>query len=156
MSLFKDVIADTFLSVNVSAVLLMSSQKRTFALTFGYGKALLNPAAWEEQFGLKAALNSIGSGRVRTIDRVRFDTAQHSRIQASKEASIGDFGLDVEQDLLRAVTGVPHDSALGTHVAGRDAFQATLKIALPEIPALLGRLLDEFQKEDYKTGLLLD
>lgn len=91
---------------SASAVLLTKSGKRTFVLTFGYGWMLLNPSCVDENFGLKVALNTIDASKIRSIDRITFDAiAQHSQIQASRESSIGDFGLDVDQDLLRAELG---------------------------------------------------
>ena len=88
--------------------------ERLFALTFGYGKSLLVPGSWDEDFGLKVTLKTVDSNRIRTVDRATLDAiGQHSRIQASREAKIGEFGLDLEQDFLRAVTGVPPDNTLG-------------------------------------------
>jgi uncharacterized protein (TIGR04141 family) len=63
---------------------------------------------------------------------------------------MSEFGLDVEQDLLRAVTGVPLDTTLGHKLTGRDALQVTRPVNLAEIPALLLRFLAEFSKDDFK------
>ena len=94
------------LSSSASAVLFVSTSDRLFALTFGYGRSLLSPGAWEEDFGLKVTLNSVDRTKIKTVDRMTLDAiGQHSRIQASRDASIGEFGLDLEQDFLMAVTG---------------------------------------------------
>ncbi len=76
---------------------------------------------------------------------------QHSQIQASREADINEFGLDLEQDLLRAVTGSPTDAALGKRLTGKDALQITATISLNQLPPLLDLLLVQWQKEDYKA-----
>lgn len=39
------------LSSSASAVLFVSTSNQLFALTFGYGRSLLTPGAWEEDFG---------------------------------------------------------------------------------------------------------
>jgi uncharacterized protein (TIGR04141 family) len=150
LSLFEGVINEPLLNASTAAVLITQAQQRTFALTFGYGRALLNPAAVQEHFGLKATLNSVGSDNIRTVDRLRLDSAQHSRTQASRSTSIGDFGLDIDQDLLRAVTGTPRDQSLGRQLTGRDALQTTVKLTLADIPGLLARLLTEYNKQDYQ------
>ena len=53
------------LSSSASAVLFVSTSNRLFALTFGYGRSLLTPGAWEEDFGLKVTLNSVNRTRSR-------------------------------------------------------------------------------------------
>ena len=51
---------------------------------------------------------------MKTIDTSTFDAlTTHSKIQTSKEASAQDFGIDIEQDLVRALTGTPKDETLG-------------------------------------------
>jgi uncharacterized protein (TIGR04141 family) len=82
-----------------------------------------------------------------TLDAI----SQQSRIQATRETNISEFGLDVEQDLLRAVTGAPSDPTLGIRLTGKDALQATVGNALNEIPQLLAKYLELYGKEDFKT-----
>jgi uncharacterized protein (TIGR04141 family) len=66
-----------------------------------------------------------------------FDTiSQQSQIQASREAPIADFGLDVEQDLLRAVTGKPKREQLGTTLTGKDALNTKVRVTLANLPGL--------------------
>jgi Family of unknown function (DUF6119) len=110
-------------------------------------------AVWllDEDFGLRVTLNSVDPNKIKAIDRMTLDSvAQQTRIQASQEATMSEFGLDVEQDLLRAVTGVPIDASLGQRFTGRDALQVVVPITLGQIPGLLSRFLEEFAKQDYK------
>jgi len=138
-------------SQSAAAVWLIRVQKRLFAITFGYGRALLVPGCSEEDFGLKVTLNCVDTERVRSVDRVKLDAiAQHSQIQASREASIGDFGLDVEQDLLRAVTGKPLKSQLGLRLTGKDSLHVHANVDLNEITDLLARYLAEYSKRTYR------
>ncbi len=93
------------LNANTAAVLLLRRQQKRFAIAFGFGRHLLEPGSWEEDFGLRTTLNSVNRKRIRSVDRMSLDAiGQHSQIQASREADISEFGLDLEQDLLRAVT----------------------------------------------------
>src|SRR5262249_48043820 len=120
--------------------------------TFGYGRNLLKPGTYEEDFGLRITLNAVDPNKIKAIDRMTLDAvAQQTRIQAIRDASMSEFGLDVEQDLLRAVTGVPVDPALGNRFTGRDALQVSVPIKLSDISDLLARLLSEFAKDDYKA-----
>jgi uncharacterized protein (TIGR04141 family) len=138
-------------SSNASAVLFLPREERLFALTFGYGKSLLIPGSWDEDFGLKVTLNTVDSNRIKTVDRATLDAiGQHSRIQASREAKIGEFGLDLEQDFLRAVTGVPVDETLGKQLTGKDALNVKLPITVEKLPALLDRYIAEAESIAYK------
>jgi uncharacterized protein (TIGR04141 family) len=139
------------LSSNASAVLFLPRKERLFALTFGYGKGLLIPGSWDEDFGLKVTLNAVDSNRIKTVDRATLDAiGQQSRIQASREAKIGEFGLDLEQDFLRAVTGVPRDETLGKQLTGKDALNVKLPITIEKLPALVDRYMAEAESKAYK------
>jgi uncharacterized protein (TIGR04141 family) len=153
VSLFADVVPNlpVLRSSNASAVLFMWRGDRLFALTFGYGRSLLIPGSWDEDFGLKVTLNAVDSKRIKTVDRATLDAiGQHSRIQASREAKIGEFGLDLEQDFLRAVTGVPMDATLGKQLTGKDALNVKLPITVQKLPGLLDRYMVESQSKAYK------
>lgn len=119
LSLFEGALGQVVNVHNASSAAIWTVQagEKAYALSFGYGKSLLRPGTWEEDFGLRVTLNAVDPSRIRSIDRVKFDAiSQHSQIQASREANIIEFGLDVEQDILRAVTGKPRDAALATQL----------------------------------------
>jgi uncharacterized protein (TIGR04141 family) len=138
-------------SSNASALLFLYRNDRLFALTFGYGRSLLTPGSWEEDFGLRATLNSVDVKKIRSVDRATLDSiGQHSRIQASREATIGEFGLDLEQDLLQAVTGIPTDVSLGKQLTGKDALNVKLPITLQKLPELLDRYSVQAESKAYK------
>jgi uncharacterized protein (TIGR04141 family) len=140
-------------SSNASAVFFVLRGERLFAVTFGYGRSLLVPGSWEEDFGLKVTLNSVDRTKIKTVDRMTLDAiGQHSRIQASRDASIGEFGLDLEQDFLRAVTGKPNDSTLGKLLTGKDALSVTLPIVAGDLPELLDRYLAQAESTAYKDA----
>ena len=78
-----------------SAVLLVQLESRFFAITFGQGRYLLQPNSWEEGFGLRVVLNSIGENNIKSIDKRTFDSiTKQSREQATREVGAQDFGLD--------------------------------------------------------------
>jgi uncharacterized protein (TIGR04141 family) len=152
-SLFDGFIEIENIGINttVGAVLLTESEGKKFAVTFGHGRYLIKPDSWIERFGLKVALNSIGTNKIRTIDKSTFDSiSRQSKEQASKETDARDFGLDIEQDLLRAVTGVPKSPALGKRIYGMDSLSVTTDIKIEQIDGLLKRIYAKYLDDSYK------
>ncbi len=139
------------LSKNASALWLIPIGGRLFACAFGYGRMLLDPAVSEEDFGLKVTLNCVDPTKVHSIDRTTLDTiSRHSQIQASHLAPIGEFGLDVEQDILQAVTGEPSDTSLGKKLSGKDALHASVVTDFRDLPTLFERYLALYQSDRYR------
>lgn len=155
--LFKGVIdpkAVGLRTASSAAVLLAELGKRILVLAFGHGRHLLQPGALEEHFGLHATLNAIDRERVRVIDRKRFDAlARQTREQASREVPIINFGLDMEQDLIRSLSGPPSDQSLGKRVSGRDSLAVSVPTTLPGLRSLLDKYLalglDDAYKESF-------
>src|SRR5712692_6409900 len=140
-------------SSSVSAVLIVRAADRLFALTFGTGRHLLSPGSFEEDFGLRVTLNSVSPDRVRTIDRMALDaTGRHSREQASRSIPIIEFGLDIDKDILRAVTGPPEDASLGSRLAGADALAVIVETRLEDLRSRLERYLVQFRKHTYRRS----
>ena len=139
-------------TASVSAVLFLEAGDRAFAITFGpSGRFLIDRAKTEERFGLLAVLNSIPENRLRSMDKTAFDAlATHSRVQTSREASAVEFGLDVERDLVRAVTGSPDEEELGHRLQGVDSLKATVRIELANLPDLLRNFLARYRSTNYK------
>lgn len=138
-------------SASSSAVLVLSVADHWFAVTFGHGRHLLAQGVWEPNFGLKVTLNSIDDSSIRSIDRRSFDPiGRHTKEQASRPGSIQQFGLHVEEDLLRAVVGRPEDEDLGRRLAGMDALYVTTSVLLEELPAALERYLHQWHQTAYR------
>jgi len=113
------------LTSNAKGVLLCSIElehgARIFAIVFGRGRYLLNEGVVEERFGLKVVLNTVRSNSLRSIDKTTLgSTPKQSREQVSREGSAASFGIDIEQDLVNAVTGASEDARLGKTISGRE------------------------------------
>jgi len=76
--------------------------------------------------------------------------AGHARQQASREVGTAEFGLDIERDLLWAVTGRPRDPTLGQQLTGRDALVISAHIDLNGLETFLPRLYPAFIDTRYK------
>lgn len=136
-----------------SAVLFARRKDRLFAITFGYGRHLLAPGSWEEQFGLRVTLNTVDPLRLRSLDRKTFDAiAAHSRTQTSQAAGVAAFGLKVEQDLMCAATGEPLEKGLGKRMTGMDSLTVAVPSRLTTIHSVLDQYLAKFSDTTYREA----
>lgn len=134
-----------------SAVMLVPAAGRLFAVTFGYGRGLLAPDICEDSFGLRVTLNAVPDDGLRTIGRKTLDAfAHHTHTQAISAGRLPQFGVDLEQDLLQAVTGTPGDTALGLRLVGKDSLGVLTKASPADLPALFGRYVREFTSTAYR------
>jgi uncharacterized protein (TIGR04141 family) len=144
--------ADLFGKVkSAGAVLLCAAAGRHFAITFGTGRTLLDPLKIEQRFGLLATLNSVDPRKVRSIDKASLDRqGMQSRIQASKDSPTKDFGIDVEQDLVRAVAGTPSDALFGETIAGFDSLHVNARIEFRDLRSRLEIYLKKSRAKHYQ------
>lgn len=134
-----------------SAALLVKNGSRIFGFTFGYGKGFFNTNEIEDNFGLKVALNSIDPDKIRSVDVKNLDTVvRQSKVQTSQAGSMENFGLNIDRDILNAVTGLSNDSALGKQISGTAAFHLSIPITLSELPDLCTNLYTRFKASIYK------
>jgi len=146
--LFSDYLDIKLLSIpGVSAVFVLQVKGRRFALTFGQGgRFLLRDDVWEDRFGLLCALNSVDRSTFRCVDVQSLDAIQsHSRIQSGQETTPDQFGLDVEQDMLKAIVGAPSNPALGSRMTGADALTVAARVDLADLPPLLDEYRQKFE-----------
>ncbi|GAA3007469.1 DUF6119 family protein [Microbacterium aurantiacum] len=139
-------------SSSASGVLVVENSGRFFALTFGYGRGLLDASKVQQGFGLRVALNRIDARQLRSLDTKTFeDIVVSTSIQSSKSAQLPTFGVDVSRDILRAATGEPTDDRLGKRVSGSDAIVLNIQIDAQHLPDLLTELLTAYQEDSYKS-----
>jgi uncharacterized protein (TIGR04141 family) len=133
-----------------AAVLLCRAAERYFALAFGTGRYLLDPLFVEQRFGLLVTLNAVNPAKVRSIDKASLDRqGMQSRIQASHDARPSEFGLDIEQDLVKAVAGTPMDGALGETIAGFDSLHVAARIDFDDLRSHLATYLAKSREKQY-------
>lgn len=134
---------------NVSAAFVLKVDSRYFVLTFGQGgRFLVKDDVCEERFGLLVALNSVDKESFRCVDKQSLDTIQsHTRIQSGQETTADQFGLDVEQDMLKAIVGTPTDSRLGNRMAGTDSLSVSVRMDLSDLPFLLKAYKERFEQD---------
>ncbi|MEW2484291.1 DUF6119 family protein [Mycobacterium sp. NPDC049093] len=140
-------------SSSASGLLVVEADGRHFALTFGYGRSLLDLSKIERQFGLKVALNRIDPAQLRSMDTKTFEDLVVTRTtQSSRSTDLPTFGVDVSSDILRAVTGEPRDTALSKKLSGADALVLSTSRDAADLPAILCDLLAAFSEGTYKEN----
>lgn len=136
---------------STAALLVVMAEGRAFGLAFGQGRYLLHPEHVEHNFGLRVTLNSVDENSLRSIDKASFEEQpKHSREQTGKAAGLPSFVVDVERDLLRAVTGKPTDSYFGERISGMDSVKLSIDMHISSVPQLLHRLLKQYSADNYK------
>jgi uncharacterized protein (TIGR04141 family) len=134
-----------------SGVLLLKTEGRTLALTFGHGRHLLEPEAVVQDFGLKVVLNTVAYNQIKSVDaRTVDELTLHTRRDVSRDSPFGAFGLDVATDLVRAVTGTTQREGLAGRLTGSDALGLNSRAQVPDLPALASRLLAAYEEDTYK------
>jgi uncharacterized protein (TIGR04141 family) len=94
---------------SASGLLVLRSNGQSFAVTFGFGRGLLNPSKIERNFGLRVALNRIDPRQLRSVDMKTFeDMVVTTSTQASKSTDLPTFSIDVSKDILRSPPAGPH------------------------------------------------
>ena len=140
--------------VLLTSVNFESDQERIFAIPFGYGRMLLNPGVYEQRFGLKIVLNIVDSARLRKIDKTNMATVpKNTSEQLSQVGMAADFGIDVEQDLIRSITGktkIEYKERFGETVAGKDALSVSCKVNSTSIIEFLKECFARYRSDSYK------
>lgn len=137
-----------------SAVMLIRVEGKVLAFTFGYGRFLLNMGYFEQDFGLKTALNTLDHQSLRSID---LHTLEDQPIQKKSQSVRGSeasvFGVDIFRDVLRAVTGSPRQEVEYKNISGGDSiYSFGTEMLVEEIPSIASDLLSYYKMELYKNS----
>lgn len=106
---------------SASGLILLIAADRIFAIAFGFGRHWIDDGQIVRRFGMIVTLNVVHPDKIRSVDREELDTIQRkTRSQTSTSSNIDSFGLNIQRDLVRSVTGQPEDSRFAAHVTGAD------------------------------------
>ena len=125
---------------------------KTFALTWGHGKKLLEENVIEEDFGLKVVLNTIKVDGLRRIKKVNIGgNHKSSNEQLPLKSRITDFGFDLERDLLGTITGQSVDNTYVTGmITGGDLLSLTAKVDISNIKDFLTKTYWKYKSKEYE------
>jgi uncharacterized protein (TIGR04141 family) len=151
-SLKKDI---KLLAASSRGVLLVpiehDGQKLHFVVSFGLGRHLMYPGVIEDRFGLKVVLNSVDPNSLRSIDKTTLGSVpKHTREQIGKDSIAGDFGIDIEQDLISSVTGKSRYERLGKTISGKDALSVSSKVDIGNIKDFLVECYQQYLSKEYQ------
>jgi len=155
-------LVDTLVGVTVdqlsnkssSAVFLIRVEGKVLAFTFGYGRFLLNLGCFQQDFGIKTALNTLNHQSLRSVD---LHTLEDQPIQKKSQAARGSeasvFGIDIFRDVLRAVTGSPRPGVDYKSISGGDAiYSFGLEMLVEDMPQIASELITHYQLSLYKDS----
>lgn len=144
---------DDLRSASASGLLLLRVDGDVFALTFGYGRSLLNQSKIVRRFGLKVVLNLIDDRGIRSLDTKVFDEIVVSRnTQSSRSSDLPTFGIDVLRDILRAATGKPPEGTGYKTLSGSDALVLSSNTAAENLPEVLRALRLHYGSTKYRDS----
>ena len=124
---------------------------RYFAITFGAGYHLMQKGVFEEHFGLHLVLNAVDEKNIRIIDKTNLGAlVKQTREQAGRSAETSEFGIDVEQDLVQAVTGLSADPAFGKTISGKDSLHVSIPNTFNNINDFLKLCFRYSNSKEYK------
>lgn len=136
---------------SAAALLLINVNQRIFALTFGAARFWLNKEAVDRRFGMMVTLNAVEENSLRSLDREEFEAMQRkTRTQTSSQSDMGQFGIDVQRDLLKSVTGKPADRNLAEQMTGGDSLVASMRVEFVDLPDKLRALNDLAESVAYR------
>jgi len=128
-----------------------AKETRIFAISFGYGRQRLKLGVYEERFGLKTTLNIVKHDKLKQIQKKNITSVpKDTSEQLGKVGVVADFGIDVEQDLLVAVTGFARNDKYGKIVSGKDALSLTPSVDITNIKEFLKDCYERYGSDEYK------
>jgi|GEM_PF-1480606 hypothetical protein len=136
----------------LSGVLFVTRSGRLLAITFGYGRHLIQRAAIEADFGLKVAAGLIDPEEIAVLDARSVEaTSIQVRRQSSRGVSASAIGFNVSREMLRAIAGPIADEALGSRIVGSDGLALTARLQARELGPKLDRIQRAYEDGLYRT-----
>jgi uncharacterized protein (TIGR04141 family) len=133
-------------------VVFVAAAGRWFAVSFGMGHVKLDPAKFEQDFGLRVVLNAVDPKQLKSADvRTPDENTLSRRSQTSRGSDQTAFAIDIERDIVRGLAGKPKDPAFASRVAGTDALSMDRKLVAGDLPAVCADAYAVYQKTDYKA-----
>lgn len=140
-------------NVHNSIIVLVRVRGRILAVCQGYAHTAINRDRLEFGFGLKTTLNTVDAEAIKCCDACNVDTVTvHRRSLISREGRICDLGINVDEDLLRFVSGHPSSTDIGTLIQGSDSLSWTADFDFNELGARCEGILDLYSQDTYRQS----
>lgn len=133
-------------------VQISETENRIFAITFGYGKFLVQDERCEENFGLKIVLNSIDKNKIKRITKTDIGkNYKQTNEQLPRESDIVEFGFDENRELMKYVTGKCESGFFkDMNITGGDSLFILFESTVNDIELLLKNCYKIYQSNAYK------
>lgn len=140
-------------NISNKAVVIFSYRRRYFALTYGYGRAMIDDSKIVRNFGLMVAASlitkeKIKSMKVTTVEDVLVDTQKQTVDFTNQEQ----LQINREKDILRSVSGAPQNENVSEFLVGTDSLQSTRKMDPLKIKDDIKFFYDVYVKKAYKNN----
>ncbi|MFG0761698.1 TIGR04141 family sporadically distributed protein [Aeromonas media] len=143
-----------FSTKSLKGLLIIPSEKRHLAFTFGYGKSMLYSHMIERGFGLRVALNIGDAEKIKSIDKSTLDRVSlKTKSQTSKSTNVNDFDFEFEfdQEILKSIcASIENDNEMNEVVSGSDAVSLYTDVELASLPDIADRLISAYKEQTYK------
>lgn len=144
----------TIQAVYLLEVEVKKDYNRFFAITFGLGRNLLNLEKFEEDFGLITTLNLVNENDLRSLDTNTLGNgAMKHFIQIGHSSNLNDFGIDLEKDLVKNLSGkLSSERGVGDakSISGKQSVLLSSTVNLLQIPDILKELYSYYQSKEYE------
>lgn len=140
-------------NISNSFIFFVEVKSRVFAYTMGYSHHLVDKAEIEHNFGLIVTLNEIDHNKITAIDARKITSSIHQKREVSSDYNrLRDFEFDFNQELISCLSGSSNEKStyIDGNFTGADSLKIKIKLDIGNILDFSKRLLDSYEKDDYK------
>ncbi|OCX54278.1 hypothetical protein BEL04_08450 [Mucilaginibacter sp. PPCGB 2223] len=137
-----------------AAVLFVPTTKqRQLIYVFGYGFLSVQIGFTEWDFGLKVVLNSVYSDGLKSVDSHSLDyKAKNRRVQLGTQGSVGEFDIDIMQDLVSHISGLSSDKNFAKTLSGGESLHLTVDLEGSSLVKKGQEIMAQYEGQTYKTS----
>lgn len=134
------------------ALVFLHIDNRWVVLSFGMSFHKLSDTSYEYNFGLITTLNMLDPEKIKSADIMKPEDAKRQRIQSPIATNLNVFNIEHNESIMRGLTGAVKDEykKLFNNVTGFTSLKVSLKVNSSQLNSLCKKLLDIYNKEDYK------
>lgn len=144
---------DRLRNVHNSLLLLLRVRDHVFAISQGYGFTAIDRDKLEQGFGLRTTLNAIDPDKIKCCDVRNIDlVTRQKRTLLNHESQLVDFDIDLDQDLIRFVSGQPQNKDVGRLMQGSDSLSWSGEVEFLQLASKCEELLSLYERDTYKES----
>lgn len=136
-----------------AAVLFVPSTKDRYLIyLFGYGFLKVEAGFTEWDFGLKIVLNSVPRNGLKSVNSHSLDyKAKNKSVQLGSIGGVGEFELDVLQDLVSHISGASSDLNFAKTLSGGDSLSINVDLEGSSLIKKGREIIDRYELNTYKS-----